>query len=955
MNRQHFISYLSVCLLWSATALRAQDIMKNIRPETPAIAQFTRYDEMPVSEYTGIPDISIPLYTIEEDGFQLPLQLTYHAGGIKVNQEASWVGLGWDLPLSSVVQIINDECDFGTAAMGSRKINRMLPDYPATTTGVGCITEFPMRYRYPGSIDGIGWTATYPTYTPQIQHAFKVATDCYVPYKKDFTTKREIFFSDNGGELCDSEPDIFKVQLFGETVHFIINWNTGAFVPLNRQGYKISRSGDSWTVTNPHGEKFLFTQKIETISDITSGSPSGSYFTTRKSMVAWLLTQITTRHGKVIHLEYEVSSPYTRPAQVSEVYTSPHSRTLSTLTSNVAAYGQPPYKQIHRTSVTSREPYFYLKKITFPKGSAEFTLASRTDVTQKKRLSKITIYDHMGNYRKQIELKNDYFNPNNTKKRLKLTGIMINFQRCYSFYYNETLSLPELTSLSQDCWGYYNGHANTTLIPNPARYYLPNWKDVTNNKNNLSSNLPYTQAGILKEIVYPTGGSVGFEYESHTFDNYTYRVPDYSELRSTTNSGITKGHGLRVRSVVHKNSDGKVLKQTEYTYEGGKAILPRLFFRTYSYKDLGYTPTIQVSTRIGSSIVEESTLSGYTVFNPLSSMDGVGYSKVTKRIKSTDGKDNGRIETSYHNHPDITFLNCSQNDAIAPIPAYKNHSKPANGSVEGRKYYDRQGNLVREESHSYKNILSSLFYGARISNYNYYFALVDPQINRYARHLLAYYPIFDFQTLVTRQEEITYLNGTPVKLAKEYTYDVTNRLSSTKETVSGTTATETTQYTYPGSTLAEEKQLVTLNRIAEPVVIQKLNYQGRVTDYLKNLYTLNGSRVNYSGYEKRRNSATPVIDQVKYEAFDSYDNPVQIRGKENLPVTYLWGYQGKYPIAEIINATYAEVKSRLGVALLQRLETTTEPAEADLNTLNNLRTSWPSVQVTTYLHQPLLG
>ncbi|MCD8081499.1 MAG: hypothetical protein LUF04_14215, partial [Bacteroides sp.] len=85
MNRQHFISYLAVCLLLSATALRAQDIMKNIRPETPAIAQFTRYDEMPVSEYTGIPDISIPLYTIEEDGFRLPLQLTYHAAGIKVN------------------------------------------------------------------------------------------------------------------------------------------------------------------------------------------------------------------------------------------------------------------------------------------------------------------------------------------------------------------------------------------------------------------------------------------------------------------------------------------------------------------------------------------------------------------------------------------------------------------------------------------------------------------------------------------------------------------------------------------------------------------------------------------------------------------------------------------------------------------------------------------------------
>ncbi|MCD8032137.1 MAG: hypothetical protein LUF85_15270 [Bacteroides sp.] len=775
--------------------------------------------------------------------------------------------------------------------------------------------------------------------------------------QKGFYYQTGNLFSDNGGELCDSEPDIFKVQLFGETVHFVINWNTGAFVPLNRQGYKISRSGDSWTVTNPHGEKFLFTQKIETISDITSGSPSGSYFTTRKSMVAWLLTQITTRHGKVIKLEYEVSSPYTRPAQLSEVYTSPHSRTLSTLVSNVKAYGQPPYKQIYRTSVTSKEPYFYLKEITFPKGTIQINAIKTGSDYSTARINNVRVYDNHVKLVKDISFEMGTFSSTgaNSTRRRKLIGIKTNKEEEYSFIYDESKPLPLPTDLAQDCWGYYNGHANVSLIPNPARYYLSGWKDVANNKNNLSANLAFTRAGTLTQIVYPTGGSVSFDYELNTFDNYTYRVPDYTESRSTTNSGITKGHGLRVKSIIHKDKDNKILKHTEYTYEGGKAILPRLFFRTYSYQDLNYTPVLQVSTRVGTSMVEESTISGYTVFNPLSSMNGVGYSKVTKRIKGTDGKDNGRIETFYHNNPDVTFLNCSHNDAIAPIPAYKNHKEPGNGSMQSRKIYDTQGKLVREENFAYKNSLSTLFYGARISSYNYYFVEVYGNINRYARHLLAYYPIFDFQTLLTRQEETNYFGNTPVKHVKDYTYDTTNRLSNVKETISGSTGTETTQYTYPGSTLAEEKQLVTLNRIDEPVTTQKINYQGRVTDYLKNLYTLNGSKVYYSGYEKRRSNTTPVIDQLKVEAFDSNDNPAQIRGKDNIPVACIWGYQGQYLIAEITHATYAEVRTKLGDALLQRLQMAAQPADADMKVLDGLRQTWTSVQITTYTHQPLIG
>ncbi len=66
-------------------------------PPSPTMWEFEKYGTYPVSMHTGVPNISIPLYTIESGGLQVPISLNYHASGIKVDQKATWVGLGWNL------------------------------------------------------------------------------------------------------------------------------------------------------------------------------------------------------------------------------------------------------------------------------------------------------------------------------------------------------------------------------------------------------------------------------------------------------------------------------------------------------------------------------------------------------------------------------------------------------------------------------------------------------------------------------------------------------------------------------------------------------------------------------------------------------------------------------------------------------------------------------------------
>ena len=57
-----------------------------------------RFASIPVNLYTGLPTISLPLYSYSHrNGLHLNVSLDYFAGGVQVNQSATPEGLGWML------------------------------------------------------------------------------------------------------------------------------------------------------------------------------------------------------------------------------------------------------------------------------------------------------------------------------------------------------------------------------------------------------------------------------------------------------------------------------------------------------------------------------------------------------------------------------------------------------------------------------------------------------------------------------------------------------------------------------------------------------------------------------------------------------------------------------------------------------------------------------------------
>ena len=95
-----------------------------------------------------MPSIDIPLYTLEYKDLNLPIHLSYHASGIKVNQYPTCVGLGWNLNaggcITRVVNGIPDETSVEDIC------DQTGYEYSATNSGY---------YFYSGVMDRDDWTS----------------------------------------------------------------------------------------------------------------------------------------------------------------------------------------------------------------------------------------------------------------------------------------------------------------------------------------------------------------------------------------------------------------------------------------------------------------------------------------------------------------------------------------------------------------------------------------------------------------------------------------------------------------------------------------------------------------------------------------------------------------------------------------------------------------------------
>ncbi|WDF61881.1 hypothetical protein PQ462_10935 [Flavobacterium sp. KACC 22758] len=444
-----FIAFFC-CLI--SLIVKAQNT--NIFPASPNASSLIEYVNLPVSLDTGIPTISYPLLSIKNNDIEVPISVSYHAAGIKVNEVPSWAGTGWTLNsggvISRVIAGMPDDVDNGFIGLNQK-----------------------------GKLVNQNWDAVY------IRSA--------------------------NNRVVDTEPDIFYFNFLNFQGKFVFTAD-GDIVMLPHQDLKIQpplgpkKVDNYWTIIDGQGNKYKFgttPASIEKIGITTTFNTGGNIDTVTAAprVSSWYLCEIESATGDKITFEYKSGSPYSFESK-SE--------------SRTAKYfpGNPVINSVQFITVTNTVTNpVYLDKIVSANGYVKFnSLSLREDLINSYKIDNIQLINKNASVVRKINFNHSYFaSPGCTSpdcKRLKLDGISqessLATQQLYQFQYNQNVLLPSRMSPQIDHWGYFNQNGETILN--------------TGNALNRAPNFEGTKANILQKITYPTGGSISFDFELNDFD-----------------------------------------------------------------------------------------------------------------------------------------------------------------------------------------------------------------------------------------------------------------------------------------------------------------------------------------------------------------------------------------------------------------------------------------------------
>lgn len=488
----------------------------SVSPQSPQVAALSRFGDHPVNLSTGIPSINVPIYEISAGSVKIPVSLDYHAGGNRISDIASWVGLGWALNAGGGI----------------------------TRSVIGRPDEL----------------AELPLVLPTISLSPPPNTNALCE-----TTFNDLESLDKKEK--DSGYDIFSLSIPGKNLKFVLlpdaaSGSMATTMPYERIKIEYERNSFGWfksfKVTDENGIVYTF-DKAE-----TTDAGNGTYNS------AWQLSEIQGTRPidkvKFNYLDYSHST-YTDFADT---------QTITSRVTGVCSDNQGTTS--FRTSQVYSSFFSWLpNEIIFPGGKITFITSAtfRTDLfsspSGSKSLDKIELrgWDVVNNTYSLIkifDLQQSYFTPVNPidysylDGPLRLDGVIMRdgsntMIGKYQFGYKTDIALPGPQSKKRDSWGFYNDKPNTTLIPSTSVEVF-----ATNNTSstvviggaNREPSEQHMQAWILNSIVYPTGGVSRFFYEANRY--------------STPNNTIKLAGGLRINRIETQSSSVEPIRVKSFKY-----------------------------------------------------------------------------------------------------------------------------------------------------------------------------------------------------------------------------------------------------------------------------------------------------------------------------------------------------------------------------------------------------
>jgi YD repeat-containing protein len=662
----------------------AQFPRPQISTQSPNAAGISLHEEIPVSLYTGTPQINIPLYTLEEGKISVPISLSYHASGVRPNQHPGWVGMGWSLnaggAITRKVRDIPDDVVSGNTPIGLFSTNSLLrpnnpnPNYWETSAYVASLggataatrdtepDEFSFNFLgFSGSfyIDGESGTLKVRS---EYQFKVEVLNSNYICPITRFASCPPCGSPTPQTLDCISSfhPTYareFKLTDLNGTVYYFGGDESSIEFSINFfQQYDTPWIPNAWylkKIVTPEGRSVTF--------NYDDGAPTDGFPFFANLSYAYYIEDFKINGGTTIrglldlvfgpnlnpsceswsNLNYSFiyGGDLIRPVYLKDITVS----TVDPLNSHKIVFEKDLSSELRFPNSLFNDFYTYRRNVTSQNQPASDMLPYLTNFNE----TNTTIYTHTNRlkwyklnsfkvYNQRNELINQYnFSYNNVAiERLFLNSVSkkengASSLQTYSFSYFDKNILPGYFNEydKTDHWGFINegnGSDIKGLIASRSAGPLEISRRPT-------QNAAVAKRGTLVSITYPTGGTTTFDYEPNTYSKIV------SDERSTFATGTTTGTagGIRVKSITSCESSG------------ASNCLTKQYFYVSGYSAVSNPSTLTSSGILAGSHKYEwnytYTVPGYTVtsevFSASSLLPGsensygshIGYSEVVEK------------------------------------------------------------------------------------------------------------------------------------------------------------------------------------------------------------------------------------------------------------------------------------------------------------------------------------
>lgn len=516
---------------------QSESSLQRVNIKSPEVAALMKVGDIPVSLYTGVPQISVPIYEVKCGELRLPISLDYQGTAIQVNQEATWVGLNWLLNAGGMVTTRTTQSSAGAPAKdweflyNKLNLREMYSD------------DFGRHYKMDGNHES-GWKGSYG------YNFFKCV---FPPRTTDISTELygHIIYNREG------EAQSYSANFMGHHFDFIYHPLQKKFIVTGQDcKFKVEGGEAGITrITDADGIQYTF-------GIIEDNNPNAVNSALSNALInkSYYLTQIKHPDGRVIVLNYRQYDWIRLLPELQETW-------------YYGLTGKADYRVEKELSPVIKIHNYYLYEIVTDKETVRFNIGTRNDLKGGRKLNNIEVTDKKNSIVKRFNFVYGYMEGNSTggdrlyeyyekrdllsayhslydsneiKRRLLLNSLQEEvpdaagvLKKCppYKFKYNA--ALPAKTSSARDYWGHFNGKNNKTLlmdrsISGESGYndfpYSPAVSIVFADRR---CNPATISAGMLSGIVYPTGGESRFSYEPHSFTNYMYLDTRYAQLQKS--------------------------------------------------------------------------------------------------------------------------------------------------------------------------------------------------------------------------------------------------------------------------------------------------------------------------------------------------------------------------------------------------------------------------------------